>query len=256
MGGEIHFRSIQGEGTTFEIRLFLSQIRQDIEVEPAVYRKRIGYHGQRRTVLVVDNEQVDRELVINILAPLGFNVVEAATGKECVELYPQVKPDVILMDLAMPMMDGWEASYIIRKVHHSEIPIAIVSANAYDKNLENAAGIESHDFMVKPVNVEDLLDWIGNRLALDWIVEKQDIKLPTTLMQTQTPPDDIHVPEQHHLQDILSLVNIGYVKGIQQKLDEIQQGNPQYQAFTLLMKQLVSQFKLEAVKKYIEDVKR
>jgi signal transduction histidine kinase/CheY-like chemotaxis protein len=260
MGGEIHFKSEQGKGTKFEIRLFLSQIRQDVEVEPTVYSKRVAYRGLRRKVLVVDNEQVDRELVVNILAPLGFDVAQAATGKECVDMYQQFKPDIILMDLAMPVMDGWEASYIIRKVHHSTIPIAIVSANAYDKNLENAAGIDSQDFMVKPVNVEDLLDWIGGKLAIEWIKEN-----PSTISSNVQPLDAVEdnftniktipMPESHHLEDILSLVNMGYVRGIHQKLDEIEQLDPQYQSFITLMKQLVGQFKLEAVKKYIEDIK-
>jgi YesN/AraC family two-component response regulator len=160
------------------------------------------------------------------------------------------------MDLAMPVMDGWEASYIIRKVHHSNIPIAIVSANAYDKNLENAAGIDSQDFMVKPVNVEDLLDWIGSRLAIEWIKENHDTRNQVVPTIDAMSGDMITMPESHHLQDILSLVNMGYVKGIHQKLDEIEQLNPQYQSFIALMKQLVGQFKLEAVKKYIEDVKQ
>lgn len=254
MGGEIYFRSELGKGTTFDIRLFLSQIRQDVTETPVAYRKRIGYAGARKKVLVVDNEQVDRELVINILSPLGFEVAEAATGRQCVERYQQFKPDVILMDLAMPVMDGWEASYIIRSVHQSNVPIAIVSANAYDKNLENAAGIASQDFMVKPVNVEDLLDWIGQQLALTWL-HASDIEIATHAAHQQASETiEIAVPESQHLQAILSLIDLGYVKGIHQKLDEIHALHPRYAGFVLLMRQFVQQFKLEAIKHYIENI--
>jgi len=256
MGGEIHFKSQLGKGTRFDIRLFLSEVHQDVEIAPVLQSKRVGYIGSRKKVLVVDNEQVDRELVINILAPLGFDVAEAATGQECLDIYQKFKPDVILMDLAMPVMDGWEASYIIRKIHKSDIPIAIVSANAYDKNLENAAGIGSEDFMVKPVNVEDLLAWLGDRLSINWKLESDSLNI----LQSGSLPESISLddkmrPEEHHLQEILSLVSIGYVKGLHKKLDEIVKLDTRYEGFVSPMKKLVSQFKLDAVKKYIEDVK-
>jgi CheY-like chemotaxis protein len=78
------------------------------------------------------------------------------------------------MDLAMPGMDGWEASYILRRREMSVTPIAIVSANAFDKGMENPAAIRAEDFFVKPVNVNELLDWIGARLSLDWITQARE----------------------------------------------------------------------------------
>jgi CheY-like chemotaxis protein len=252
MGGEMHFHSQVGIGTQFEIRLFLSQIRQDTQIEPVVQRKRIGYEGPRRKVLVVDNEQVDRELIVNILAPLGFEMAEAGTGQECLDIYQEFKPDIILMDLAMPMMDGWEASYIIRKVHLSEVPIAIVSANAYDKNLENAAGISSHDFMVKPVHVEELLDWIGKQLQIVWMREDEK-KLAPIEVPMVPEPVEIILPSAQTIQSILDLVNVGYIKGLQQKLDAIEAEDAQYAGFVSLMRQFVAQFNLEAVKNYLQN---
>lgn len=251
MGGEMHFRSELGKGTTFDIRLFLSQIREDNALVPSVYRKRVGYEGLRRKVLVVDNEQVDRELIVNILSPLGFEVVQASTGKECVDNYQSLNPDVILMDLAMPVMDGWEALYIIKKVHHSHLPIAIVSANAYDKNLENSAGIVSDDFMVKPVNVEDLLDWMGGRLNIVWIYQAHQVE--TKFDEDKTKIDDLTMPEKEHLLTLLSFVNQGYVKGVHQALDEIQLIDPRYLAFVNHIRGLAVAFNLDAINAYIKD---
>lgn len=116
MGGELTFTSEVDKCTAFKIRLFLSQVHQAIEVESISLTSRIGYEGSKRKVLVVDNEQVNCELKMNILSPLGFEIAQAANGKECLEVYAHFKPDVILMDLAMPEMDGWEAAYILRKV--------------------------------------------------------------------------------------------------------------------------------------------
>lgn len=110
MGGELNFNSEIGKGTTFKIRIFLTQVHHLDEIETNKFASRTGYLGAKRKVLVFDNKQVDRELIFNILSPLGFEMAEAATGQECLVMYEMFKPDITLMDLAMPVMDGWEAA--------------------------------------------------------------------------------------------------------------------------------------------------
>lgn len=256
MGGELNFRSDVGKGTKFQVRLFLPQMHQDAAVETLRLSNRVGYLGQQRRVLVVDNEQVDRELIVNILQPLGFEVSQAANGQECINHYQAFKPDVILMDLAMPIMDGWEASYIIRKSHGSQLPIAIISANAYDKNLENAAGIESKDFIVKPVNVEDLLDWIGYRLGLEWVVNDpfQSILDSQTNNQEAQEKDGMHVPSVQDLDTLLDLVSMGYIKGINAHLDKMA-NDENNAAFVDAMRKYSSQFQTEEMNTFLKDLK-
>ncbi len=263
MGGDLSFTSIIGKGTQFKIRLFLSQMHHESEHESTLITNRTGYRGDRRKVLVVDNEQVDRELIVNILSPLGFVMAEAATGRECLDIYAQFKPDIILMDLAMPVMDGWEAAYIIRKVYQSNIPIGIVSANAFDKGLENTADIDTSDFIVKPVNVEELLVWLGNRLNLDWL------EVPAFAVESGRPLGDlgftnladsnfvgssIPTPPHGYMQELVALINVGYVKGINAKLDELHQENDHYLTFVSLMRQFTERFQLDAMKKLIEEL--
>ena len=76
--------------------------------------------GQRRRVLVVDNEEVDRSLLVSRLEPLGFDVAQAASGEECLARLAQVEPDAILMDLAMPGIDGWQTIRTIREQRLSD----------------------------------------------------------------------------------------------------------------------------------------
>jgi len=251
----LNFTSEIGRGTTFQIRLFLSQVHHLEEIDSNVFANRVTYLGARRKVLVVDNEQVDRELLVNILAPLGFEMAQAATGQECLDIYEAFNPDVILMDLAMPVMDGWEAAYVIRKVHQSPIPIGIVSANAYDKNLENSAGIASDDFIVKPVNVEELLNWLGNRLNLEWIT---DTSMVENLLQNQESIVDhskMIMPPEKILTELLALINLGYIKGINGKLDEILLIDPVYSAFVELMRKFSSQFQIDIMKNFIQEIR-
>jgi CheY-like chemotaxis protein len=170
MGGELTLAGTPGGGATFQVKLMLPRIHAEAHAAEPPDPVRTGYAGRRRTILVVDNEQVDRELLVQILAPLGFTVEQAGSGADCLRHCAQYKPDLVLMDLAMPGMDGWETSRVLRGLHGAAMPIAIVSANAYDKGLDNPAGIGADDFFVKPVNVAELLDWIGKRLQLQWTV--------------------------------------------------------------------------------------
>jgi len=258
MGGELTFNSVEGKGTTFYVNLFLPQSEhadQDLPVSNII---RTGYKGQKRKVLVVDNEEVDRVLVKDILEPLGFEVAEASTGQECLDIYQDFNPDIILMDLAMPVMDGWEASYTIRKIHQSDTIIGIVSANAYDQNLENSAEIDSSDFIVKPVSVEALLNWIGKKLSLEWIGNEVKLESYLEAIGQHNIQDavalEIQHPSRELLNELLSSVNMGHVKGINQQLDVIEGTHESYQAFVIQMRELSSQFQIKKMKTLLTEI--
>jgi len=251
MGGQISVSSVVGQGTTFQVRLFLPQIHLTHELEAISTANRVAYLGPRRRILVVDNEQVDREMLINILQPLGFEMAEAANGLECLERHISFRPDLILMDLAMPVMDGWEASYIIRKVRQSDIPIGIVSANAFDKGLENTAGIGAEDFILKPVSLSDLLGWLGTRLNIDWVTQPENIDASMQEAKLETP---LIAPPQVCLDELLALIKMGYVRGVSRKIDEIESLDTKYGLFVSTMRKLAQQFQLAAMKKFVERV--
>ena len=239
MGGALTLATTPA-GTTFTVRLQLPRVHA-----PAVARAAAaafaptGYTGRQRRILVVDNERVDRELLVNILAPLGFETQQADTGLDALRCYGAYQPDLILMDLAMPVMDGWEAACILRQEHASTVPILIVSANAYDKALENPAGIVPDDFIVKPVNVAELLERIGVRLALDWT-------LPVVAV---TPVPVLVYPPAGQLAALRAQITLGYVRGVKQELDAI---DPQYAVFTDALRKLAATFDLDAMTVFLD----
>jgi response regulator RpfG family c-di-GMP phosphodiesterase len=160
--------------------------------------------------------------------------------------------------LAMPVMDGWEASYIIRKIHQSSTIIGIVSANAYDKNLENSAGIDASDFIVKPVSVEELLDWIGQKLSLTWISSEMDIEQKLSDIVDQNLhaliPPDMHLPPKEIISELLALIEIGYVKGINNKLEIMLEADARYLVFVERMRLLSSQFEMDKMKTFLQEM--
>ena len=248
MGGVLDLESKVGEGTTFYIRLFLPTVRLDEALPSLAMRMPVGYKGPRRKLLVVDNEPIDRELLMNVLTPLGFEVKEAASGPECLRIYPDFKPDIIFMDLAMPEMDGWETCHLIRNVHQSDVHICIISANAFDRNLENSSGILPSDFVLKPVNLMELINWIGERLHLEWI--QADEIVPET---DDSIDSEQIIPETHVLESLLEMLDLGYIMGVREIIDELESQGMASQSFINEMRQMAESFQLENMKQFIKE---
>ena len=245
MGGEMTVRSTPGVGTCFRIVLFLAEQRAGAPA--AVPARRSGYAGERRRVLVVDNEEVDRDLIRQLLEPLGLQVLQAASGEEALRLLrglpPGASPDAVLMDLAMPGIDGWETIRRLRAERLSAAPVAIVSANTFDRRLDNDLDIGADDYVLKPVRGEELLDWLGRALALEW---RSEAAAP--------PPAPVPagegaaaLPALASLRALAEQVRVGYPRGIHRWLDHIDATEPACSDFTRRLRALAGRFQLDAM---------
>ena len=255
MGGELTVRSTTGVGTVFTVRLFLPELHgvalQRAAQAPAV----TGYMGERLRLLVVDNEEADRELLQRWLAPLGFEVMLATSGLDALRLLDGLQPSdpgsphAIFMDLAMPGIDGWETVRRLRARGWGAVPLAIVSANAFDKGLDDELGHRSQDFFVKPVRREDLLTWLGQRLALQWVTAVPDgSHVPNAPVFTATPrPPTPPASSPTELAPLLELVRLGYYKGIVTWLDDWVRQRPEQADFAQSLRTLAREFRFEAI---------
>ena len=257
MGGELTVSSTPGVGATFRVKLFLPQVHEAVgslavAPRPLTSPLRRGYVGPRRRILVVDNEEADRELLVNLLQPLGFELRSAASGHDCLDLIAAgYRPDVIFMDLAMPGIDGWETIRRLRSVGRGQastpLSIAIVSANAFDKGLENDVGIAAEDFILKPVRHSELLDWLTLRLSLTWL--EAPVPAPDCAPQTAT----LIYPAPALLAALSELVDLGYYRGILNKLDEIESSEPSCADFVLAMRTLTRQYRFETMSEQLSQ---
>jgi signal transduction histidine kinase/CheY-like chemotaxis protein len=252
MGGELTMSSTPGVGSVFRVRLFLPEVRLapgQTAPEPAISRPCHGYAGERRRILVVDNEEADRELLVNLLQPLGFEIRTAASGHDCLDLMAAgLQPDAILMDLAMPGIDGWETIRRLRSLGGQSQPhIAIVSANAFDKGLDNDVGIRVEDFILKPVRHSELLDWLERQLQLRWLAQ------PAAPLPAQAAPAVALVwPVAVELQALRDMVSLGFVRGILNQLDTIEKAQPECAGFVAGMRTLAKQFQFEAMGRQLD----
>ncbi len=247
MGGEMTVASTPGQGSTFKVRLFLPHLHGQQAIEAMPREKRIGYKGIRRRILVVDNEQVDRELLRSVLDPLGFQIEEAGSGHACLAILPNFRPHAVFMDLAMPGIDGWETLRRMRVNGHADLPAAIISANAFDKGLDNDVGIAPEDFLLKPIRVDDLLDWIGKRLQIEWVTTALD---PAPLAPDSGAGVDLRLvfPSPGYLRRLDEMVELGFPKGMRAVLDEIEAAEPECTEFVRVQRELARQFQFDAMR--------
>jgi signal transduction histidine kinase/CheY-like chemotaxis protein/purine-cytosine permease-like protein len=258
MGGEMTVRSrvdAPHNGTVFRIRLFLPEVHGARLPAEVPRTARTGYLGARQRILVVDNEEVERELLVSVLQPLGFEIDTVPSGNACLAWLAdhgsdQNGVDAILMDLAMPGLDGWATVRAIRTQGLSAAPVAIVSGNAFDKGLDNDVGISIEDFILKPVRVGELLDWLGSRLKLEWV---------SAVPAAQPAPEPAHaiedgaLPDAEQLRALDELVSLGYFRGIVRKLDEIESNDPAQAAFVGRLRVMAQNFQLDAMTRVIRQ---
>ena len=106
----------------------------------------------KKKILVVDDNEDNREILVFRLQRLGFEVLVASNGKEAIETASQAKPDIILMDLRMPVMDGWEATRAIRQTEWGkDLPVVAITAHAMEEDRRRALTAGCNEFIPKPV---------------------------------------------------------------------------------------------------------
>jgi len=220
MGGEIVMESEVGKGTKFTVRLLLSAVAApQLEARP---RRRInGYLGARRTIIVADDDAAHRELMRETLVPLGFIVLTAPDGPTCIELAEDCEPDLFLLDIAMPGMDGMDVARRLRAAGHDRAAILMVSANM-TASKERRPGDAHDDYIPKPVDLQKLMDRIEQLLKLEWTYETQD----KVALSPALPPRS-YVVAAAHVEELKRLGSIGYIRGIEAKLAEIETSSPE-----------------------------
>ncbi|HQU03715.1 MAG TPA: ATP-binding protein [Acidocella sp.] len=254
LGGELTVESTQGSGSRFRVRLLLSEAQGD-HGPPLPERRMTGYSGPRRRILIADDDADHIELLNDILRPLGFVVFNAPDGQACLDLAEDCAPDLVILDIAMPGISGLEAASALRNRFGNTLKILIVSGNFHDVRRIQPAGDEGappgpHDgFIAKPTDIRALLAKIQNLLDISWVYDA-----PPAPDLIAADPATMAPPARHHIDDLLQLGLIGYVRGIEAKLSQIDAEEPDKSAFTGYLRELVRRFELGRYVCYLETL--
>ena len=256
MGGIIQVESDLGEGSRFwfEIPVTIVQDQDDGVVENALTPKEtiIGYHGRSRRVLVADDRPENRLVLFDLLTPLGFDVIVVENGREAVDYVADHLPDLILIDLVMPVMTGFEAVQAIRQMENGvDVPIIAVSASVFDMDAAQSEKVGCNAFLPKPVESDRLLGMMQMYLDLSWVWGRWDTIDDKPLLEPQITSQQIVAPAVEALKAIYELAQWGDMSGVKQRAVSLAQEADFYRPFAQELIRMSDQFDDEGIQRFV-----
>lgn len=227
MGGDMTVRNVRnelGHGAIFEFSLRIKPV-EVAEVEMPEHPPEIvglAPHQPEVKVLVVDDSWENRQVLVEMLRPLGFVIKEANDGKEAVELWRTWLPDLILMDMQMPVMNGFDATQTILKNADGAAPVIIaVTASAFSQEREKILELGCRDFIRKPVQTRTILDSIQKHLAVEYIYqESEEVQLAKIPAAEAVMPGELPSNLMKRLEKAASEADMNAVESC---IDEVEQ---------------------------------
>lgn len=258
MGSTIQVDSNPGEGSRFWFDLNVPEYTDwsSPASQPASHQIQ-GYQGPRQTILIVDDRWENRAVVVQLLSPLGFTLIEAENGAEGIECAILYDPDLIITDLLMPVMDGFEMTRQLRALPTFQTTQIIASsASVFQFNRQKSQSAGCDDFLPKPIEVDALLEKLQQALNLEWIY---NLASATPYDPAAITSESNVVPTADELTPIQAAAEIGHIAGIKQAAQQLKQRQPQYETFMNQILNLAEDLEYEAVLElinpYISDVK-
>lgn len=246
LGGEIEAESTPGQGSLFRVRMMLPSISH-AHVAPRDTKRKAasGYTGPRRTLMVVDDDLNHLSLVDSYLTPIGFSVLQAPNAETALEMLNDITPELFILDIDMPGMDGWELAQRLRTGFHATTPIVMISGHASDALKPMAQSVLCDAFIAKPYNLDDLLLRIGDLLKID------------LTMAPHPEPE----PPAPHLTDadrdaLIALVDLGHIKAVRDHLDVLERTGRISPDLCISLRRRADQFDLSGLKTLIERADR
>ena len=248
MGSEIQVSSEPGVGSRFWFEINLPLLAQaadqpkDISTRPIV-----GYEGERRLILVVDDRVENRLVLGMMLEPLGFEIIEGENGQQAIELAQQYQPDLILIDLVMPVKNGFDATAEIRaNPAFASSPIVAVSADIVSiQRLENEE-TEFDDVISKPVDEQRLRQIVADRLKLQWIYAEKDTETQSVAMIEGS------IPTLDVLEAWYEFLMMGDLWGLENEAKQLIEADKTYAPFASKVIELAQSFNEVALMKLFE----
>ncbi|MBD1806092.1 response regulator [Microcoleus sp. FACHB-SPT15] len=260
MGGELQVKSSLGSGSIFFFEINLPKVTEWTNSSTIDALMISGFKGEKRKVLVVDDKWQNRSVLLNLLSPLGFEVVEAIDGHDALLKAAEFKPDVILMDLVMPVMDGFEATRQLRQATElKDIVVIATSASTFDSDHQESLNSGCDDFIAKPVRSKELFELLQSHLGLEWVYE-EEITTPGKLDDTriQTHGDSSHTsvslvaPPVEEVDALFELAKIGDIKGILEGAERLEQMDEKFLPLVQELRQLAKGFQVKKIRELLK----
>jgi PAS domain S-box-containing protein len=249
MQGRLEVGSEPGRGSTFAVELPLPAVADRAVCSEVAAPVVTGYHGARRSVLVVDDNPANASMLVSLLEPLGFRLVTAGNGREALLLAVERRPDLVLIDLVMPELDGLDAVNEMRR--HPELSgtrIIGTSATVSESPRKNAFAVACDDFLTKPIAIDLLLEKIAAELGIVWQTEVAAGAAPAG----GEPGEELEAPPAAELEELHELALMGDMQGIGRWATLLEERAPRYAPFAGELRDLSARFKARAILALVE----
>ena len=209
----------------------------------------VGYEGEQRTILLVDDNRENRSFLTDFLQPLGFNVLEAPDGQAGLDTAIATQPDAIFIDLVMPTMDGFELTHWLRRTPELEGTVLIAtSANLLGSEQQRSLEAGCDAFLPKPIESEKLLEILQQLLDLTW----QFVPTHSAVVE-ETASTPIELPPDSELLSVRAAVAIGDFDRVEAEARRIQTLHPRYLPFATRLLQLTQEYEQTAIENLLRS---
>ncbi|MGF1489920.1 MAG: ATP-binding protein [Prochloraceae cyanobacterium] len=180
MGSRIEVNSKIGEGSIFAFNVTFELVELEVDIkeeQETTVIKRVGYKGPAKKILIVDDRSVNRSLLVKMLEPLGFEIVEASQGQEGFDIACETFPDLILTDLLMPVKSGLMMVLELRELpQFQHTPIVALSASNQEMMERKSDSVGCNAFLQKPFEESRLFAYLELFLNLEWVYQEVAIE--------------------------------------------------------------------------------
>jgi CheY-like chemotaxis protein len=263
MDSRIQVESQGGEGSSFWFDLELPEV-MGWSQSARVSQKGtvVGFEGEKRKILVVDDRWENRSVALNLLQPLGFEVREAMNGQEGLDQAADYRPDLIIADLVMPIMDGFE---LIRRLRKDPILqdtcIIASSASVFEAEQCESIAAGANEFLAKPISADSLLEMIRSLLNIQWIYElNADDKTQINgeqLLEVHSEPfqaeERMLVPPADVLERFYSFAKKGDLDSIAEEANNLERSQTKFKLFAQELNRLAEGFQVKQLQHFIKQ---
>ncbi|MGD1808144.1 ATP-binding protein [Dapis sp. BLCC M126] len=223
MGGDIQVTSQVGKGTTFSFEIQVEEVASEAVGSQKPKRRVIALAPDqpRYRILIVDDKILNRQLLVKLLNPLGFELKEASNGKEAIEIFESWQPHLIWMDMRIPVIDGYEATKKIKATTEGQATAIIaLTASVLEEEKGGILSAGCNAFMRQPFREEDIFEAMHEHIGVEFIyeeVQEKEIKLTREIL---TPENLGTLPEewQRGLEDAIVNSDRKTMNGIVEKI--------------------------------------
>ncbi|BAP55692.1 PAS domain-containing protein [Thioploca ingrica] len=259
MGSELQVDSVLGQGSLFRIELELPAVVGLETTEPLESQALItGYRGRdelakRYKILVIDDQLENRLVIVNLLTPLGFEVIEAPHGQEGLDKVQTESPNLIILDLIMPVMNGFEFVQQLRQISkYKEMVVIATSASVFNQYKEESLSAGCNEFIAKPIRAEILFNYLQRYLPLEWIYESvPKNNLIAEHNDNKALFSSIALPSQVATQ-LFELTQMGDINGIIEQAQQLQQLDERFAPLAARIIRLAQQFEDEKISELVK----